>query len=96
MIGARAAQGLGAALMTPAALAITMTMTTYAGAQRAKALAMWGAVGGLGIAVVAFLHAGPAQRPSPCGVRSVAWESPSSPSFMPAQRATGQARMDLR
>ena len=61
MIGARAAQGLGAALMTPAALAITMTMTTYAGAQRAKALAMWGAVGGLGIAVVAFLHAGPAR-----------------------------------
>ena len=48
LIGARAAQGLGAALMTPAALAIIMT--TYAGAQRAKSLAMWGAVGGLGIA----------------------------------------------
>ena len=48
LIGARAAQGLGAALMTPAALAIIMT--TYAGAQRAKGLAMWGAVGGLGIA----------------------------------------------
>lgn len=48
LIGARAAQGLGAALMTPAALAIIMT--TYAGAQRTKGLAMWGAVGGLGIA----------------------------------------------
>ena len=48
LIGARAAQGLGAALMTPAALAIIMT--TYTGAQRAKGLAMWGAVGGLGIA----------------------------------------------
>ncbi|HEY5150704.1 MAG TPA: MFS transporter [Mycobacterium sp.] len=48
LIGARAAQGLGAALMTPAALAIIMT--TYAGAQRAKGFAMWGAVGGLGIA----------------------------------------------
>ena len=48
LIGARAAQGLGAALMTPAALALIMT--TYAGAQRAKGLAMWGAVGGLGIA----------------------------------------------
>ncbi len=48
LVGARAAQGLGAALMTPAALAIIMT--TYAGAQRAKGLAMWGAVGGLGIA----------------------------------------------
>src|SRR6195952_5764780 len=48
LVGARAAQGLGAALMTPAALAIIMS--TYAGAQRAKGLAMWGAVGGLGIA----------------------------------------------
>ena len=48
LIGARTAQGLGAALMTPAALAIIMT--TYAGAQRTKGLAMWGAVGGLGIA----------------------------------------------
>ena len=48
LVGARAAQGLGAALLTPAALAIIMT--TYAGAQRAKGLAMWGAVGGLGIA----------------------------------------------
>ena len=48
LIGARAAQGLGAALMTPAALAIIMT--TYAGAQRTKGLALWGAVGGLGIA----------------------------------------------
>src|SRR4051812_15842534 len=48
LVGARAAQGLGAALMTPAALALIMT--TYSGAQRAKGLAMWGAVGGLGIA----------------------------------------------
>src|SRR5664279_5303933 len=46
--GARAAQGMGAALMTPAALAIIMT--TYTGTQRTKGLAMWGAVGGLGIA----------------------------------------------
>jgi EmrB/QacA subfamily drug resistance transporter len=48
LIGARAAQGFGAALMTPAALALIMT--TYQGAQRAKGLALWGAVGGLGIA----------------------------------------------
>lgn len=48
LIGARAAQGLGAALMTPAALAILMT--TYSGVQRTRGLAMWGAVGGLGIA----------------------------------------------
>jgi EmrB/QacA subfamily drug resistance transporter len=48
LIGARAAQGLGAALMTPAAL--SLIMTTYSGAQRARGLALWGAVGGFGIA----------------------------------------------
>ena len=41
-------QGAAAALMTPAALAIIMT--TYTGAQRARGLALWGAIGGLGIA----------------------------------------------
>ena len=45
---ARGAQGAGAALMTPAAL--SLITTTYSGAQRAKGLALWGAIGGLGIA----------------------------------------------
>jgi hypothetical protein len=35
--------------MTPAAL--SLIMTTYDGAQRARGLALWGAIGGLGIAV---------------------------------------------
>jgi EmrB/QacA subfamily drug resistance transporter len=48
LIAGRAAQGAGAALMTPAALAFIMT--TYSGAQRARGLALWGAIGGLGIA----------------------------------------------
>jgi EmrB/QacA subfamily drug resistance transporter len=48
LIAARGMQGVGAALMTPAALSIIMT--TYEGAQRAKGLALWGAIGGLGIA----------------------------------------------
>lgn len=48
LITARGAQGVGAALMTPAALSIIMT--TYTGAQRARGLALWGAIGGLGIA----------------------------------------------
>jgi EmrB/QacA subfamily drug resistance transporter len=48
LIVARGVQGVGAALMTPAALSIIMT--TYDGAQRAKGLALWGAIGGLGIA----------------------------------------------
>jgi EmrB/QacA subfamily drug resistance transporter len=45
---ARAAQGAGAALLTPAALSIIVT--TYAGRQRQAALAVWGTVGSLGIA----------------------------------------------
>jgi EmrB/QacA subfamily drug resistance transporter len=48
LIAARAAQGLGAALMTPAAL--SLLMTTYSGAQRTRGLALWGAVGSLGVA----------------------------------------------
>ena len=48
LIAARATQGVGAALMTPAALSIVMT--TYSGAQRTRGLALWGAVGSLGIA----------------------------------------------
>jgi EmrB/QacA subfamily drug resistance transporter len=53
LIAGRAAQGLGAALMTPAAL--SLVMTTYAGAQRTKGLALWGAVGSLGIAAGVLL-----------------------------------------
>jgi EmrB/QacA subfamily drug resistance transporter len=49
LIAARAGQGLGAALLTPAALSIITT--TYAGTQRATALGVWGAIGGAGAAV---------------------------------------------
>jgi EmrB/QacA subfamily drug resistance transporter len=48
LIVARAAQGAGAALLTPAALSIIMT--SYAGRQRQSALAVWGAIGSTGIA----------------------------------------------
>ncbi|MGR6318933.1 MFS transporter [Micromonospora soli] len=48
LIAARAAQGAGAALLTPAALSIIMT--TYAGRQRQTALGVWGAIGSTGIA----------------------------------------------
>ena len=48
LIVARAAQGAGAALLTPAALSIIMT--AYVGRQRQSALAVWGTVGSLGIA----------------------------------------------
>jgi EmrB/QacA subfamily drug resistance transporter len=46
LFAARAGQGLGAALLTPAALSIITT--TYSGAQRAAALSVWGAIGGAG------------------------------------------------
>jgi EmrB/QacA subfamily drug resistance transporter len=48
MVAARFGQGAGAALLTPAALSIVTT--TYAGAQRARALGIWGAIGGAGAA----------------------------------------------
>jgi len=49
LFAARAGQGLGAAMLSPAALAIIMT--TFKGHHRAKALAAWGAVGGAGAAI---------------------------------------------
>jgi MFS family permease len=49
LIAARAGQGLGAAMLTPAALAIITA--TYSGAQRAAALSAWGALAGGGMAV---------------------------------------------
>jgi EmrB/QacA subfamily drug resistance transporter len=48
LILARAAQGSGAALLTPAAMAVVMT--TYSGRQRATALGIWGTVASMGIA----------------------------------------------
>jgi len=50
LIVARAVQGLGAAIITPAALSIVMT-SFEEGAERNKALGIWGALGGSGAAV---------------------------------------------
>jgi EmrB/QacA subfamily drug resistance transporter len=49
LIGARALQGLGAALITPSALSI-LTTTFREGRERNIALGAWGAVGGFGAA----------------------------------------------
>jgi len=46
LFAARAGQGLGAALLSPAALSIITA--TFHGTERARALAVWGAVGGAG------------------------------------------------
>jgi MFS family permease len=50
---ARAGQGLGAALLSPAALSIITT--SFKGPERAKALGVWGAVGGAGAAIGVLL-----------------------------------------
>jgi EmrB/QacA subfamily drug resistance transporter len=48
LIGARAGQGVGAALLSPAALSVVTTM--FHGAERHRALGVWGALGGSGAA----------------------------------------------
>jgi len=61
LIAGRAVQGAGAALMSPSALSIIAT--TFAGAERARALGVWAAIGGtgaaLGVLVSGLLTAGP-------------------------------------
>jgi len=54
LIGARAVQGIGAAIISPAALSI-VTTTFSEGADRNKALGIWGALGGSGAAVGVLL-----------------------------------------
>jgi EmrB/QacA subfamily drug resistance transporter len=53
LFAARAGQGLGAAMLSPAALSIITT--TFQGKDRAKALGAWGAVGGAGAAIGVLL-----------------------------------------
>ena len=50
---ARAGQGLGAAMLSPAALSIITS--TFHGPERTKALGVWGAVGGAGAAIGVLL-----------------------------------------
>jgi EmrB/QacA subfamily drug resistance transporter len=54
LIGARAVQGIGAAIISPAALSI-VTTTFSEGADRNKALGIWGALGGSGAAAGVLL-----------------------------------------
>jgi EmrB/QacA subfamily drug resistance transporter len=50
LLGARAVQGIGAALATPAALSL-VTALFAPGPERTRALALWGALAGLGFAI---------------------------------------------
>jgi EmrB/QacA subfamily drug resistance transporter len=65
LVAARLAQGLGAAMMLPAALSI-LTTTFREGSDRTKALGIWGGVGGLasaaGVLLGGFLTEGPGWR----------------------------------
>jgi len=65
LVGARLVQGLGAALMSPAALSILTTTFSY-GTDRVKALGAWGAMAGISSAAGVFLggllSAGPGWR----------------------------------
>jgi EmrB/QacA subfamily drug resistance transporter len=65
LIGARLAQGLGAAMTLPAALSL-LTTTFKEGPDRTKALGIWGAVGGLasaaGVLFGGLLTEGPGWR----------------------------------
>jgi len=54
LIAARAVQGIGAAIISPAALSI-VTTTFDEGSERNKALGIWGALGGSGAAVGVLL-----------------------------------------
>ena len=56
LIGARAVQGIGAAIMTPTALSIVST--SFEGSERNKALAIWGMNGAFG-ATAGYLIGGP-------------------------------------
>jgi EmrB/QacA subfamily drug resistance transporter len=65
LVGARLAQGIGAAMMLPAALSI-LTTTFKEGSDRNKALGIWGGVGGLasaaGVLLGGVLTEGPGWR----------------------------------
>src|SRR5262249_56529528 len=50
LLGARSLQGVGAALATPAALALVTALFPVQG-ERVKALGIWGALSGLGFAI---------------------------------------------
>jgi EmrB/QacA subfamily drug resistance transporter len=65
LVGARLAEGLGAALMSPAALSLLTTRFSY-GTDRVKALGVWGAMAGMasvaGVFLGGVLSAGPGWR----------------------------------
>jgi EmrB/QacA subfamily drug resistance transporter len=96
LISARAVQGVGAAMLSPAALSI-VTTTFADGAERNKALGVWGAVAGSGGAAGVLLGGALTQGPGwewvlwvnvPIGVIAAA----ITPSLIAESRAQAQRR----
>ena len=99
LLGARVLQGVGAALATPAALALVTALFPVA-AERVKALAIWGALSGLGFAVGILLGGAITQAASwrwvflinvPIAVASLV----VIPRLVPDRRVTGRRGFDL-
>jgi EmrB/QacA subfamily drug resistance transporter len=98
LLGARAAQGVGAALLSPAALSIVTT--TFHGPERGKALGIWAALGGTGSAVGVLLGgvltAGPGWQwifflNVPVGLAVLL----ALPAVVPARSAPARGRVDV-
>ncbi len=99
LVAARAVQGLGAALLSPAALSIITTAFADA-AQRNRALGVWGAVGASGVALGNILGgvlvAGLSWRwvmfvNVPIGVAALL----AAPRLVPESRDTAARRLDI-
>ncbi|OEJ25921.1 MFS transporter [Streptomyces agglomeratus] len=97
LLGGRIAQGVGAALLSPAALALVTT--TFHGKERNKALGVWAAIGGTGSAAGVLLGGALTAGPGwqwvfyvnvPVGIALLA----AVPAFVPA-RTPRPARLDV-
>ncbi|MEV6011058.1 MFS transporter [Streptomyces sp. NPDC051976] len=97
LLGARVAQGVGAALLSPSAL--SLVTTTFDGEERAKAFGVWAGIGGAGSAVGVLLGGALTSGPGwnwifyvnvPVGAALLA----VLPALVPA-RAPRPARVDL-
>jgi EmrB/QacA subfamily drug resistance transporter len=98
LLGGRVGQGMGAALLSPAALA-TIT-SIFHGEERNKALSIWASLGGLGftagVLIGGILTAGPGWRwvffiNVPVGIVLLA----AIPALVPARRPDRAARLDV-
>ncbi|WP_285571647.1 MFS transporter [Streptomyces sp. RTGN2] len=98
LIGGRIAQGVGAALLSPAAL--SLVTTSFHGPARNRALGVWAAIGGTGSAIGVLVGGALAGGPGwswvfyvnvPVGIALLA----ALPAFVPARTPRPPARLDV-